>query len=588
MADIHAGFAGQQLLPDGSVLTCRKLVELYMDRINAIELWPQAGVLPVLAVLGINPQARQQADALDALYAADGGIGNRPLHCVPMLLKDNYDTFDHPSTSGSYSMLGHQRAVDAHAVDRLRTAGALILGKANMDEFALMGLGFSGRGLITSNPYNTLTLAGGSSSGSGAGVAASFAAIGTGTDTCGSIRFPAAVNGLAALRPSVGLVSQHGVFPLITARDAPGPMARTLRDMTLALNAMAGEDPRDAKTAGYSHPVYTTRPSDYTQFLNRTLHGLNGRKLALVTSFGGVSGAGTGETVALIQNAIAEMRALGAEVFEISFPDFVQANPAATQFEWNQYFRDFEMESGYAAPRRCMSSIRLAPSLSCVGEDGIIETGLVNPFYEVILAFTALTTDPNVGPDASALAQQAASRAYVEGLMDSFVTPDNQIVRLDALLISPDDNLQSTGTCAFGSTTQMPSLVVPIGKSSDGVPKGIEFMARKWDEPAILGLAYDYEQATGHRFAPTLAANPLAGNLVVEEFNRARHDLLLAALNEDPFSVPVTEYLAVLSAYLAAAPTAAEVQVFLQTTVDDVSNLLQDTVQQVKDLLGLP
>ena len=165
VADIHAGFAGVQTLADGSPLTCVALYQLYVDRIAAINDYPQAGGLPVRGVSAINPKALDEAIALDALYAAEG-LGNRPLHCVPMLLKDNYDTFDHPSTSGSYSMLGHQAGIDAHSVAGLRRAGALILGKAHQDEFAFTVMGTSGRGLRTSNPYDTAQDPGGSSSGS--------------------------------------------------------------------------------------------------------------------------------------------------------------------------------------------------------------------------------------------------------------------------------------------------------------------------------------------------------------------------------------------------------------------------------------
>ena len=544
VADIHAGFAGEQTMADGSALTCVKLVQMYMDRIAAINDWPQASGLPVRGALGINPNALNLAAELDALYAVEG-IGNRPLHCVPMLLKDNYDTYDHPSTSGSYSMLGHQAALDAHSVAGLRRAGALILGKAHQDEFAFTVMGTSGRGVQTRNPYDTSQSPGGSSSGSGASIAANFAAIGTGTDTCMSIRYPSSVNGLVGIRGSVGLVSQHGVFPLTHSRDAPGPMGRTVRDTVLALSAMAGADPRDPRTLEYENPDYPERPADYTQFLDRDSHGLKGKKLALVKSFGGNDALGTGEQVELMNAAIAKMQELGAEVFEIEFPDFISASAGSMNYEWNDYFRTFEKEAGYPAPRRCLSALN-AGSFPCSLTDGILETGLVAP-PATATVLLGVESDPDTPPSAEALERHVTARNYVHALMDQHTTPDGRVVRLDALLIRPGS---SPRTCDFGSSTQMPSVVVPVGLDSGGVPKGIEFLARKWDEPTIIGMAYDYEQATHHRQPPQLAANPLAGNLVVDEFNRLQREVLFAALNQDPYSLPLAEYARIVSDYL--------------------------------------
>jgi len=547
VADIHAAFAGRQKLPDGSPLSCVKLYELYTARIAAIDDTPQAGGLPVQAVLRINPAARAEAEALDAQYAADRGIGARYLHCVPMLLKDNYDTFDHPSSSGSYSMLGHQAGLDAHSVAGLRRAGALILGKANQDEFAFTVMGTSGRGPLTRNPYDTMQSPGGSSSGTGAAIAANFAAIGTGTDTCMSIRYPSSVNGLAGIRPSVGLVSQHGVFPLTHSRDAPGPMARTLRDAVLALNAMAGADPRDPKTLEYSNTALPERPADYTQFLDRAQHGLKGRKLGFVRRFGEQDATGDGEHLALIEAAIAQMKAMGAEVYDVEFPDFVSVAASAMHYEWNEYFRLFEAENGQPAPRRCLTALNPGDnSCSLLGFDGVLETGLVSPVALASVASAALT-DSRVGPDPAKLQQHIDTRHYVQALMDAYPLPGGGSVRLDALIIRPGS---SPRTCDFGSSTQNPSVVVPAGVTSDGVPKGIEILARKWDEPTAIGIAYDYEQATQHRVAPVLRSNPLAGTLVASEFNRAREQLLLPILDQDPFALPLVSYGQILREYV--------------------------------------
>ncbi|HEX4895225.1 MAG TPA: amidase family protein [Solimonas sp.] len=547
VADIHAAFAGRLLLADGGTLTCVKLYELYTERIAAIDNTPQAGGLPVRGVLRINTAARAAAEALDAAYARDHGIGDRPLHCIPMLLKDNYDTYDHPSSSGSYAMLGHQAGVDAHAVAGLRRAGALILGKANQDEFAFTVMGSSGRGPQTQNPYDTSQSPGGSSSGSGASIAANYATIGTGTDTCMSIRYPSSVNGLAGIRPSVGLVSQHGVFPLTHSRDAPGPMARTLHDAVLALNAMAGADPRDPKTLEYAHPVYAQRPADYRQFLDRAKYGLQGRKLGFVRRFGDLDAAGSGEHLALIEAAIAQMKAMGAEVYDVEFPDFVSVAASAMHYEWNEYFRQFEAENGYAAPRRCLTALNAGQNTCSLPGDGVLETGLISPVAMASVASAALS-DPDTPPDPARLQQHVDTRNYVQALMDAYPLPGGGTVRLDALLIRPGS---SPRTCDFGSSTQNPSVVVPIGLTADGVPKGIEVLARKWDEPTAIGIAYDYEQATHHRTPPNLRADPLAGTLVASEFNRAREQLLLGLADEDPAALPLAEYQRVILDYVS-------------------------------------
>ena len=548
VADIHEAFAGRRSMADGSRLSCVALHDLYVARILAIDDTPQAGGLPVQSVLRINPAARAEAVALDALYAQDQGIGNRPLHCVPMLLKDNYDTYDHPSSSGSYSMLGHQSSVDAHSVAGLRAAGALILGKANQDEFAFTVGGTSGRGPLTRNPYDTRQDPGGSSSGTGASIASNFAAIGTGTDTCMSIRFPSSVNGLAGIRPSVGLVSQHGVFPLTHSRDAPGPMARTLHDAVLALNAMASPDLRDPKTLEYENAAFPQRPTDYTRFLDRTHYGLKGRKIGFVRSFGGLDAAGSGEHLALIEAAIAQMRAMGAEVYDVEFPDFVSVAASAMHYEWNEYFRQFEAENGYAAPRRCLTALNPGDNhCSLLAVDGILETGLISPVALVAVASSALE-DSRQGPDPAKLEQHRLTREYVQQRMDHYPLPGGGEVRLDALLIRPGS---SPRTCDFGSTTQNPSVVVPVGITADGVPKGIEVLARKWDEPTAIGIAYDYEQATHHRRPPALRSDPLQGTRLSAEFNRLREGLLLPLLDQDPWAMPLAQYQQVIREYVS-------------------------------------
>ncbi|MES2683595.1 MAG: amidase family protein [Pseudomonadota bacterium] len=550
LADVHAAFAGQLLLDDGSKLTCVKLVEMYQQRIYAYNDAPQSGGRPIRGVLALNARAMEQAAALDMLYASEG-IGSRYLHCMPVLLKDNYDTFDHPSTSGSFSMLGHQAGVDAESVDGLRKAGALMLGKANQDEFAYFTTGFSGRALQVSNAYNTAESSAGSSSGTGAALAANFALGGTGSDTCQSIRHPSSVEALVGIRPSMGVVSQHGIYPLSHARDTGGPMTRTVRDAALMLTAMASVDARDFRTLEF--PA-AQRPN-YETFLDRARHGVKGRNIGVLRQLGtSTTPAGTDAQGALIEAAAAQLKAMGANVYDIYLPDFVSRGAGNTHYDVNEYFSVFEAEGGRSA-RHCLSSATTGTSNgrgACVAMDGVLETGRVDARTAGLVALSA-TSDPDQPGTAEQLAAMAGERAYVTAQMDALVDQagapvldaSGKQVRLDAFLLSPGP----TGgrTCDLGSTTHMGSIVVPVGfDDSVGVPRGMEIFVRRFDEGTGLGIAYDYEQATLHRKPPNIAPSPLTQVATLEDFNARQQALLMAITTPAPEDGDVAAYMQAL------------------------------------------
>lgn len=552
MASVHDALAGKTRLADGSVLTCESLVQMYIDRILAIDKFPQpSGGLPVSGVLHINAYALDQARALDELYALEG-VGERYLHCMPVLLKDNYDTYDHPSTSGSYAMLGHQAGVDADSVEGLRAAGAVILGKANQDEFAFFTTGFSARAIQVTNPYNTSQSPAGSSSGTGASIAANFALGGTGSDTCQSIRHPSSVNGLVGVRPSLGVISQHGIFPLSHARDTGGPMTRNVRDAALMLTAMAGVDPRDAKTLEF--PA-AQRPRSYADFLDRDTHGVAGRDIGIARQIGGLeSPAGTGVQGELIEAAVAKMAEMGAIIHDVYLPDFQNVGAGSRHFDMNDYFRQFELEGGHS-PRRCVSSLFASDANDrgdCLGMEGIVETLRVGLRTAPLFALVAVD-DPDLEPSDEQLDAIVAQRDYVTAAMDSLTDVDGEPVldangdpiRLDALILSPGP----TGgrTCDFGSTTQMGSVVVPVGfDESVGVPRGMEIFVRRFDEGTALAIAYDYEQATHHRRPPDLVANPAAELPLIGEFNANVQQALMTATSAPPEDLPLEVYLQAL------------------------------------------
>lgn len=536
LALVHAAFAGQRLLADGSTLTCVKLVQLYQQRIFAYNDAPQAAGRPVRGVLMLNPHALEQAASLDALYAQDHGVGARYLHCMPVLLKDNYDTFDHPSTQGSYAMLGHQAGVDANSVDGLRRAGAVILGKANQDEFAFFTSGFSDRAIQVGNAYNTAESPAGSSSGTGASLAANFALGGTGSDTCQSIRHPSSVGGLVGIRPSLGVISQHGIFPLSHARDTGGPMTRSVRDSALMLTAMAGVDERDPKTLEF--PL-AQRPLSYEQFLDRDTYGVKGRKIGLLRSFGeaATDADGSGRQQELIESAAAKLTDMGAEVVDVTLPGFINRGAGSSHYDMNDYFTQFEAAGGHSA-RRCVSSVNTGTSSrGCLGIEGVFENTIrIGARAFALFALTA-TEEPDTLPNSEELQGIVDTRDYVTGVMDE--------LGLDALILSPGPS--GGRTCDLGSTTQMGSIVVPVGfDDSVGVPRGMEIFVRRFDEGTGIGIAYDYEQATHHRAPPALMASPLSTNATLEDFNARQQQLLMSATAVAPEDLPLAAYQAAL------------------------------------------
>src|SRR5712664_1202760 len=264
IADIHkAMLAG--------TLTCHSLVQQYLDRIHAYDQQGPA----VNSMLYINPASLEQADAMDQEFQRTHKL--KPLGCIPIVLKDNFDTADMPTTAGALTLKGAQPGKDAFAVQKLREAGALILGKANMSEFATGGISASSLGGQVRNPYDLTRTPGGSSGGTGAAVAANFAAAGTGSDTGGSIRSPASTTSLVGLRPTRGLISRDGIVPVSFTQDTIGPMTRTVADTARMLDVMVGYDPNDPVTAFSVGNI----PKTYTGYLQ---NGLQGARLGLLTN----------------------------------------------------------------------------------------------------------------------------------------------------------------------------------------------------------------------------------------------------------------------------------------------------------------
>jgi amidase len=303
VASIHNAFAAGQL-------TCTQLTRFYLDRIAAYDMQGPA----LRAIITVNPKAMEIAAEMDRSYRASPASA-RPLHCIPIILKDNFDTFDMPTTGGNISMRKSMAPADAFTVEKMRKAGTLILAKANMSEFARRGMSLSSLGGQVRNPYDLDRTPGGSSGGTGAAIAANFAVLGTGSDTGQSIRSPASANNLVGIRPTRGLVSRSGIMPNSQTQDEIGPITRTVTDAALLLDVMAGYDPADAITAfGDSHI-----PKSYTQLLSKD--ALKGARIGVMSNMFGKENRHH-EVNKVMDGVAAKMESLGATIVRFDLPEY--------------------------------------------------------------------------------------------------------------------------------------------------------------------------------------------------------------------------------------------------------------------------
>ncbi|NMC32457.1 MAG: amidase [Veillonellaceae bacterium] len=475
IADIHR--AMQQ-----GILTCRSLTEKYLKR---IEQFDQKG--PALnAVILVNPRALEIADELDAAFKAKGFVG--PLHGIPLLLKDNVDTGDMDTTAGSLSLKGFRPDDDAFITRKLKEAGALILAKVNLHEFAVWGESVSSILGQTLNPYDLTRTPGGSSGGTGAGLAANYGVVGIGTDTINSIRSPASACGLVGIRPTIGLVSRDGIVPYSFTQDTAGPLARTVADAVAVLDAIAGYDPSDAATAWSVGQI----PGSYAANLNP--QGLKGKRIGVLRSFFG-TGPDHQEVNAAMEKCIAAMRGQGAEIVEVTDP--IDSNYLVSEVSLHLHDLKDHLNSYLAV----LGDKAQVHSLS-----DIIASGKYHPGIEdnIKKAEQLSTSTPEYR---ERLVKRSELQTQTMKLLADY--------RLDALvyphqkrLAVPVGQTQIERNGVLGSVTGFPSIVVPGGFSAPtpsapiGVPIGLEILGRPWSEPALIQIAYAFEQATKFRRPP--------------------------------------------------------------------------------------
>jgi amidase len=463
-------------------LSCARLVQAYLDRIAAYD---QAG--PKLnAVQNVNPHALKQAADLDGKFRASGEMA--PLHCVPVLLKDQIETDFMPTTYGSAMFKTFVPKRNATVVERLQRAGAIILAKTNMGEFAAGGSG-SAFGDCR-NAYDPAYFASGSSCGTGIGVAASFGAVGIGEDTGGSVRGPASHGSLVGLRPTTPLVSRFGMMPASPTRDTIGPIARSVRDAALVLDVIAGYDPNDPVTAA----SYGRTPESYTAFLQP--NGLRGMRLGVIRQpmdkDTDTNAADYKEVRAMIDRMVDTLRMRGAEVLDpIEIPNLLQLLEGSGTLRTNIYETEQAIDDYLGqhpdAPIRTFSAIVTSPVL--------IEARRRALIYSV----GHLPTDPPY------LLQRQTQEALRTAVLK--VMADN---RLDAFIYATFDHAPTRLPRATPGSNRLlapvlgyPALAVP-GGFSNGLPLGYEFLGRPFSEGTLFKAAYDLEQFTKIRRPPTV------------------------------------------------------------------------------------
>jgi amidase len=483
IADIHDAYRHGQL-------TCRELVQRYLDRIAAYD---QQG--PALkAIITVNPRALEVADELDRRYKQSGLTG--PLHGIPVILKDNYDTFDLPTTGGNTAMRTSVPPTDAFTVDKIRKAGALILAKANLQEFARGGNSLSSLGGQVLNPYDLTRTPGGSSGGTGAAIASNFAVLGTGSDTGQSVRSPASANSLVGLRPTRGLISRHGVIPNSITQDELGPITRTVEDAARLLDVMVGFDPNDPVT-GYG---VGESPRSYTDQLRRD--ALKGARIGVMTNLFGTQ-ARHQEVNRVMEEVISTMQAQGATIVRFSLPayDTLQSIVVTSTWEAHTAMDGYFASLGPDAPvhtfdQLVASKTAMPEAQAALETEFAIVDGLNNPTYK----------DHYVNREKLRL---AVSAKMAELNIEAILYPLQKVLVSLVGVPQPERN----GTLSNG--TGFPAVCFPGGFSTPtaaapiGVPVGAELLGREYSEPLLLSLAYSFEQAAKTRKLP-LSTPPLS------------------------------------------------------------------------------
>jgi Asp-tRNA(Asn)/Glu-tRNA(Gln) amidotransferase A subunit family amidase len=476
IAGIHDAYRHGQL-------TCRELVQQYLDRIAAYD---QQG--PALkAIITVNPRALEVADELDRQYRRSGLTGT--LHGIPIILKDNYDTFDMPTTGGNTAMRTSVPPADAFTVDKMRKAGALILAKANLQEFARGGNSLSSLGGQVLNPYDLTRTPGGSSGGTGAAIASNFAVLGTGSDTGQSVRSPASACSLVGVRATRGLISRAGVIPASITQDELGPITRTVEDAARLLDVMAGFDPNDPVT-GYG---VGRAPRSYADHLDS--NALSGARIGVMTNLFGTE-ARHQEVNRVMEQVVSNMQSLGATITRFTLPtyDTLQSIVVTSTWEAHTAMDAYFASLGPNAPVRTFDQLVASKTATPETQAALVQElaivdGLNNPVYK----------DHMLNREKLRI---AVSAKMAELDIQAILYP------LQKVLVSLVGVPQAERNGTLSNGTGYPAVCFPGGFSTPtataplGVPVGAELLGHEFSEPLLLSFAYAYEQATKTRKLP--------------------------------------------------------------------------------------
>ena len=464
--------------------TSRQLVDIYLARIGEYD--KQGPVLN--AIKAVNQRAREAADALDAERATRGPRG--PLHGIPVVVKDNYETIEMPTTAGSLALATFHPARDAFLIQRLKAAGAVILAKTNMHEFAagITSVG-SGFGQVR-NPYDLGRNPGGSSGGTGAAVAANFAVAGMGSDTCGSIRNPASENNLVGLRGTQGLSSRTGIVPLSSTQDIGGPIARSIADLAILLDATVGQDPADASTSASAGHV----PASYRAALR--VDGLKGARIGAIRSLFGTATEDQ-EVSTIVLKALDTLKKTGADVIDVSIPglDDLLRDSSMINFDFKFDLAEYLAKSEDAPVK----------SLGEILDRGLLHTALESNFR----ARNAVEARESDGSRRARI-KRSAIRHAVEAVLD-----EHRLVALvyPTLRRKPAriGDGQGGSNCQLSASSGLPALGVPAGFTDDGLPVGMDLLGGAFKEQDLLSLGYSIEQTLKLRRAPFSAPALVSG-----------------------------------------------------------------------------
>jgi amidase len=471
--------------------TARSLVEKYTTRIDEIDKRGPA----VNAIIEMNPDAPSVAEALDRERKAKGPRG--PLHGIPVLIKDNIDTADRMmTTAGSLALMGSKPPKDSFVAQRLRAAGAVILGKTNLSEWANIRSshstsGWSGRGGLTKNPYALDRNPCGSSSGTGAGISANLAAVGIGTETDGSIVCPSSSNGLAGIKPTVGLVSRGGIIPISHSQDGAGPMCRTVRDAAILLGALTGVDPDDAATAASAGKAQT----DYARYCDPD--GLKGARIGVARKYFGFNDS----VDALMEQSLDVLKKAGAILVDPAdietLGKFDDTELLIFMYELKADLNAYLARLGPGAPVRTLKDIidfndrNRQREMPYFGQDLFVKAEAKGPLTEKEYV------------DAVAKNHQLARTEGIDALMDknhldAIVAPTGSPAWLTDLV---NGDHVAGGSSNAAAVAGYPNINVTAGYLA-GLPVGISFFGRAWSEAVLIKLAYSFEQATKARQTP--------------------------------------------------------------------------------------